>query len=243
MRIEQPPAPNSRPKTTNPLALAIYDFEQKAKKFHDKQALNAPENETPEARKARENRREVDFAHLKSERTRIRQFATIQAELELYKKTNQALSETDAGIDTLMGEAHHPTDDLNTHLAAIAEPKPSIRHDAHHIVMGKGKYQQAQMMDARLALHLHGIGINDPRNGVWLPREYKDKGHWATPGAPAHKEIHRYNYETWIIGKFAVPEISKRVLIDRLRECKTMLKYGGYPPEIVMPKDTEWTGG
>ena len=112
MRIEQPPAPNSRPKTTNPLALAIYDFEQKAKAFYDEQAFNAPTDETPEARKARENLREMDFAHLKSERTRIRQFAAIQATLEQYKKTNQVLSETDAGIDNLMAEAHHPTDDL-----------------------------------------------------------------------------------------------------------------------------------
>lgn len=242
MKVEQPAAPNSRPKTTNLLALAIYDFEQKAKAFHNEQACSAPKNETPEARKARDNQRKADFAHLQCERTRIRQFAAIQATLEQYKKDNHALSKTDTGIDVLMNEAHHPTESLNNHLAAIAEPKPSVRHDAHHIVMGKGKYQQAQMIDARLALHLHGIGINDPRNGVWLPREYKDKGHWATPGAPAHKEIHRYNYETWIVSKFAIPGISKRVLIDRLRECKTVLKYGGYPPEIVKPKDTEWSG-
>jgi hypothetical protein len=74
------------------------------------------------------------------------------------------------------------------------------------------------------------------------PREYEDKGHWATPEAPAHREIHRCNYETWIINKFATPGLTERVVIDRLRECKTMLKYGGYPPEIVKPKDATWNG-
>ena len=115
MKIEQPAAPNSRPKTTNLLALAIYDFEQKAKAFHNEQACGAPKNETPEARKARDNRCKADLAHLQSERTRIRQFAAIQATLEQYKKDNQALSKTDAGIDVLMNEAHHPTESLNNH--------------------------------------------------------------------------------------------------------------------------------
>ena len=98
MKIEQPAAPNSRPKTTNLLALAIYDFEQKAKAFHNEQACSAPKNETPEARKARDNQRKADFAHLQCERTRIRQFAAIQATLEQYKKDNRALSKTDTGI-------------------------------------------------------------------------------------------------------------------------------------------------
>jgi hypothetical protein len=170
MKIEQPPAPNSRPKTTNLLELAIYDFEQKAKKYHSDLAKNAPANETPEEKAARIEQRKADFAHLKSERTRIRQFAGIQASLEQYKKNNKKLSKTDQGIDALLNEAHHPTGNLNTCLAAIGEPKPSTRHDAHHIVMGSGRWRKAQMIDARLGLHLHGIGINDPRNGAWLPR-------------------------------------------------------------------------
>lgn len=242
MKIEQPPAPNSRPKATNLLELAIYDFEQKAEKYHASLAKSVQKDETPEAKAVRVRQREIDFTHLNSERIRIKQFAGIQAVLEKYKKTNRELSKTDKGIDTLMEEAHHPTDDLNSHLAAAGEPKPSTRHDAHHIVMGKGQYQQAQMVDARLALHLNGIGINDPRNGAWLPRNYEDKGHWATPKTPAHKEILRYNYETWIIKKFAIPNLSERTVLDRLRECKTMLKYGGYPQEIVKPKDANWEG-
>ena len=40
----------------------------------------------------------------------------------------------------------------------------------------------------------------------------------------------------------STPEIPNRVVLDRIRECKTMLKYGGYPPEIVKPKDAAWKG-
>ncbi|AWF82575.1 hypothetical protein BTJ40_18155 [Microbulbifer sp. A4B17] len=95
---------------------------------------------------------------------------------------------------------------------------------------------------ARLNLHAHGVGINDPVNGVWLPRKYEYKGHWATPKAPAHKEIHRYNYETWIVAKFSQSGLPELVLRNRLREVKTRLKHGGYPQQITKAKDCEWDG-
>ncbi len=89
MKIEQPPAPNSRPKTTNLLELAIYDFEQKAEKYHASLAKRVQKDETPEIKAARIRQREIDFAHLNSERIRIKQFADIQADLEKYKKKNR----------------------------------------------------------------------------------------------------------------------------------------------------------
>ena len=89
MHLMQPPAPNSPPKTTNLLELAIYEFEQKAKSYYANLAKNAPLDETIEAKNARIHQEKVDFAHLNSERTRIRQYAAIQESLRMYMENNE----------------------------------------------------------------------------------------------------------------------------------------------------------
>jgi len=58
-------------------------------------------------------------------------------------------------------------------MRAVPVPKPSANHTAHHIVPGKGKTKGA--VRARIRLHLYGIRINDPGNGVWLPTYSKRK--------------------------------------------------------------------
>ena len=117
---------------------------------------------------------------------------------------------------------HHPTSDLAKYLSAIGEPKPTNLHEAHHIISGEGRYNKAAIMDARLNLHLVGIGINDPFNGIWLINFMKNKKiDWSTPEAPPHRKIHRFNYETWIgatLGENMVT--NKSVFLNKLRNVK-----------------------
>ncbi|WP_275074566.1 hypothetical protein [Pseudoalteromonas ostreae] len=42
---------------------------------------------------------------------------------------------------------------------------------------GKGRYNQQAILRARLNLHMAGIGINDPHNGIWLINFVKNKAH------------------------------------------------------------------
>ncbi|MGF1725252.1 AHH domain-containing protein [Photobacterium nomapromontoriensis] len=161
----------------------------------------------------------------------------IQTSLTEYRESNKEKSPNE-----LKKEPHHPTTVLSRNLTAIGEPKPSTIHDPHHIVMGTGRFRKMQMMLARLNLHVFGIGINDPINGVWLPRTKADKGHWASPLAPAHKEIHRYNYETWITSLLSNDSLPESVYVNRLRSIKNKLKTGTYPTQIIEKKTLEWKG-
>ncbi|MCX2834475.1 AHH domain-containing protein [Microbulbifer thermotolerans] len=235
-RVQQPPAPNAPPKAPNPLELAIYEFEKKAREYHQSLAQKAPKDETPEQTAARRAALQRDLDHLKSERTRIVHMTQIQRQLEEYRERCR-----NSSPEELAREPHHPTDDLVINMAAAGEPKPSPYHDAHHIIPGKGRWRQDEIAQARTNLHLAGIGIQDPQNGVYLPRDKAHKGHWSAPKAPAHKEIHRYNYETWIFAKFSEP-LPTIAFEAALLMVKTQLKTGEHPKEILKPKDPAWNG-
>lgn len=218
-----------RPSNPTPLELAIHRFEQLANQ-HYQTGLEKMDGKA----KLKHGR---DLQHLQRERIRISTQAALQQDLDSYRADNKQKN-----ISELANEPHHPTVTLSRHLTAVAEPKPSLDHDAHHIVMGKGRWLASQMMRARLNLHLNGIGINDPINGVWLPRDKASKGHWATPNSPAHKEIHRYNYESWISTRLGGPALPESSVRNRLRDIKHVLTFGGYPAKIVEKKDAQWTG-
>ena len=231
--------PIHRPSNPTPLDLTIHRYEQLAREFHYNKAKYARKNESKVKRAARQAAFERDWNHLEKERIRISAVAmvSLQEGLDDYREENKSKTRND-----LREEPHHPTEKLANNLRASHEPKPSLDHDAHHIVMGKGRWRQGRMMRARLSLHMHKIGINDPINGVWLPRNKKDKGHWATPDAPAHKEIHRYNYETWITNQIGGSPLKEETIRNRLTGIKQGLKYGGYPIQIILPKDVTWDG-
>lgn len=237
MNNQSPLIPQPRPSEPSALDLAIHRFEQQARKYHYNKSQAAPANETAEQKAARQKAFERDWDHLQKEKIRISTLAALQQNLEEYREDSKNKTTAE-----LVKEPHHPTRKLANNLTAIAEPKPSPDHDPHHIIMGKGRWLVAQMMRARLNLHAHGIGINDPINGIWLPRNNKDAGHWATPGAPAHKKIHRYNYEQWVTRILRARGLSEVVVRNQLRDIKHKLKTGTYPIEITLPKDTEWEG-
>ncbi len=92
-------------------------------------------------------------------------------------------------------------------------------------------------------MHLHRVGINDPRNGVWLMNFLSNaKYNWADPQSPAHRSLHRYNYETWISTNFARKKVEKKHFEARLFQVKMNLKKGTYPEKVMGKKDKNWTG-
>lgn len=178
-----------RPQDPTPLEMAIYNYELKAKSYYDRQA-----NEDSICME-KMNR---DYIHLQSEMKRIESLCAAQEALAAYRSSNESKIP-----DELRKEPHHPTTKLAKFLTAVGEPKPTVNHEAHHIICGVGRFLKARMALARLNLHNHGMGINDPLNGVWLcntEKNKKDDG--ATPDSVPHRRIHRKNYETWITSSF-----------------------------------------
>ncbi|XQW86705.1 AHH domain-containing protein [Thalassotalea piscium] len=222
----------TRPNDPTPLELAIFNYELKAKEYHNQRIKKNNSKDVQDKMKR-------DFEHLQREKERITGHVKIQESLRVYRKNN-----ADADLVELAEEKHHPTDKLARYLTAIGEPKPTTMHEAHHIICGKGKFRQAMLLEARFNLHICGIGINDPLNGAWLINFVKNKDQdWATPKAPSHRKIHRYNYETWI-GNTLAPsvQLNKEQFFNRLRDVKIKIKTGKMPAKVLDAKDELWKG-
>lgn len=216
------------------LDVAIARFERKAKYYYSKK--KAPSGESSEDRQKREKELAVALVHLKHERKKVAVQAQIQARLQEYYGWGQKMAEENPF--ELLEEKHHPTKVLARHMRAVGRPQPSRRHSPHHIVEGKGRHPRTA--DVRLNLHLYGIRINDPDNGVWLPRTKADKGHWSMPKSPAHAEIHTFNYETWVnhlLGPLEGEETIRAALIL----IRTLLRDGKQPQQVTAKKDVNWS--
>ncbi len=240
----------SRPDNPTPLELAIYQYEKSCASFHNKKNAAAPKSETPKELDERVSLRDQDWQHLQLRKISLREQAKLEKKLKEYRAASLKKSPQE-----LKQENHHPTDKLESNLTAIGEVKPSRVHEPHHIIMGKGQYLPAEMMMARLSLHMHGIGINDPVNGVWLANYKKnsetwripestidDPKHWATPNSPTHRPMHGKNYELWVAGALGNLSQSKELFSTKLRNIKLQLKYGGYPKQVMESYDPQWDG-
>lgn len=210
----------------------IHDFQRIASTFHRKQFIKAKQagNETKEERKARLADRRSELEHLKREAIAAKTRINVQIKLEKYRQAKLTQAQ-------MLGEQHHPTAVLEKHLSAHGKPKPSPKHTAHHIIPGKGKTQFAA--DARIEMHLHGIRINDPYNGVWMLRKKEHKPHWSMPNSHAHLEIHTHNYEKWVFNRLILAE-TKREAEMALDLVGKLLQDGNQPPEVTMPPDDTW---
>lgn len=153
---------------------------------------------------------------------RVKTIVTAQSALAAYRAESKS-----ASIKSLSNEAHHPTSKLAKFLRAIGEPKPTVNHEAHHIVAGSGRFNSAAILRARLNLHIVGLGINDPTNGTWLINFQSNKGiDWATEQAPANRKLHRYNYETWVGRNLGLPSMAnEQRFISILRMYETSFKH------------------
>ncbi|WP_028866225.1 AHH domain-containing protein [Psychromonas aquimarina] len=224
----------TRPADPSVMEMAIYNFELKAKAFHDQRLKNS----TGENNKELLDKMKRDYEHLQHEKRRISAHVILQNDLEAYR--DECSKST---VKKLRNEDHHPTAKLAANLTAVGEPKPTTMHEPHHIICGKGRFQQANMKLARLNLHSHGIGINDPYNGAWLINYLKNKDQdWATADAPAHRQIHRYNYETWIATNFTDDTLDRSRFINRLNNIKVLIKTSNFPAQVLGVKDELWKG-
>ncbi len=239
----------SRPDNPTPLELAIYLYEKSCASFHNNKNAIAPKNETQQQLNKRIEARDQDWKHLQLRKISISAQAKLEEGLAEYRAESMSKSKIELQL-----EKHHPTDKLVDNLEAIGEVKPSVKHEPHHIVMGKGQYLISEMMRSRLALHSYGIGINDSINGVWLANYKKDSEewripesskedprHWATPDSPTHRPMHGKNYELWITRTLRL-NLSEKVFMTHLRNIKLKLRSGSFPKEILQSFDPSWSG-
>lgn len=227
----------------SPLEQAIARFEAKARAYYSDKS-SAPSTESPEQKAAREQASREALQHLANERRHAVVQIQVQARLERYRNTYKALdhhgrADRKQMRQAMSAEKHHPTTVLAAFMRADGRAQPSPNFTAHHLVPGVGRTERAAM--ARVNLHFYNVRINDPDNGVWLPRSKNDKGHWAMPNAPAHAEIHTYNYEMWVAANVA--DVSDEVMLRaRLLRLRCLLRDGKQPDKVTRPPDATWSG-
>lgn len=212
-----------------PLEAAINRYDKIAKNHYSHKNKNL--NLTGEERKA-ELIKSQDF--LGNERRHLETIAEVQASLVMYRNQGMAATkgtnkEQQQAIAIMKSEEHHPTKDLERLMRAEGIPKPSRHHTAHHILPGKGRWQQVNVARARVHMHVYGIRINDPANGVYLL--YKDEytPHWSMPKSRGHLKYHTAEYEELV---------SRRVRLFRhIDFIKTELQIIGRILQSNEPKD------
>ena len=224
----------------SPLDLSIYQYETKCKNYYYRKC-KVP-NETPEERSARLTELKKAKVLLDLEHNRIMSMIDVEEQLLLreYRDEYRSLTSTDR-IEKCSEEEHHPTTVLENNLRRVGRAQPSDRYSAHHIVEGRGKLTLSDTKRARLKLFTYNIRINDPDNGVWMPREDKDIGHWAMPKCPPHLRIHTKNYERWVYRsiRYLSSELELRTQLWSIRED---LKYGKQPLEVTTVEFNKLTG-
>jgi hypothetical protein len=228
-----------------PFERRLAEFDSACRKFHKAKSDIASKNfETPQQKQARVNDMNTELKHLKHERRFVETMAVIQAGLDNYRDrlrvnrddTNESKANKRKSMHT---EAHHGTEVLEEYLRADGRPKPSPKHTAHHIIPGKGKTPHTNL--ARVQLHLHGLRINDPDNGVWMCRLKDHAGHWSMPNAKSHGEIHTHNYEFWVLTNIRAAS-NEAMMRNSLRKIRGMLESGTQPKHVTMPPDKTWNG-
>ncbi|AYO07816.1 MULTISPECIES: AHH domain-containing protein [Vibrio harveyi group] len=232
---------SNRPSNPTAAELAFDRFDQLVTDFYDKYRKSPPAGETKEQKTKRFFHEQRDYDFLKLKRRELiahAQVRDLEEKLKSYtdKNLNKKPSE-------LLSEKHHPTKKLANNLTAAGEPQPTLSHEAHHIIPGKGRHRQADIETARINMHMHRIGINAPQNGVWLMNYAKNVDlNWESPDSPAHRSIHTYNYESWIASKFSLIPLNKQLFEASLLQVKNHLKKGTYPKTILESKNEDWRG-
>ncbi len=232
----QPDAPDAPVKAATALESAIYEYQLKADAHH-KSALQA-QTATPEENAELLKEWQAARIYLDQLRMKIDTLAALEDGLAQYRHEFGVL-DSEQRLAKMRSEKHHPTSVLRKNLIADADPPPTPDHVVHHIVMGKGRWRKREMTRVRLRMFDCNIRINDSRNGAWLHPDVV--AHWATPESPVHNPLHGYNYETWVISNLKIT-LTDEMFEEVLKDLKKSLKFGGYPKEILAPKNAQWSG-
>lgn len=222
---------------------AISEFEKCAKAYYQQKGQSNT-NDIEQQRESCEKDLASALRHLKVERLRALTQIDVCYQLDEYRNAAKAaidgtFQEQLEAQDILGAEKHHPTDKLANFMRMDGRPQPGPRFTAHHLVQGKGKGQDAAR--ARVELHMQGVAVNDPDNGVWMPRTKSDKGHWAYPNAAAHTEIHTLNYEKWVYANIQFKS-SEQAMRSALIALRAHLKNGTQPQQVTSKPDKIWDG-
>jgi|TARA_Y100001934_G_scaffold283626_1_gene404938 hypothetical protein len=221
----------------SPLDLSIYQYEQRCKNYYYKK--KPPSGETPEQKVLRLAQLKQDRMFLDLEKRRILSMTSVEAQLAAYRDEYRSEEDEEKRLSLYEQEKHHPTEVLENNLRLVGRAKPGERFTAHHLVEGKGKLPITA--DVRLTLFLNNVRINDPDNGVWMPRTEADRGHWAMPKAVPHSRIHTHNYERWIHGQIEHLQ-SELEIRGKLQILRAHLKNGTQPPQVTQKPDKAWSG-
>lgn len=182
----------------SPLERAIQSYEEKAEKYYSMDNPNLHFTKEEREIKKKEAMRELAI-----QRRHLETIGEVHALLEAYREGNMKIkagSNTDRkkALATMKNESHHPTELLEKLMRAEGHPKPSSRHTAHHILPGSGQYEKVMIARARTHIHTHGIGINDPANGVYLLTKDEYTPHYSMPASRGHLKYHTRDYEKWV---------------------------------------------
>ncbi|OZG71831.1 hypothetical protein BTA51_19615 [Hahella sp. CCB-MM4] len=123
-------------------------------------------------------------------------------------------------------------DRLARNMRRAGEPRPSKHCDCHAIV--SGAHSEAVLVRGVLAWL--GMRIDDPHNGCWLPKDWKDRllmpNHLRN--AVPHRRIHHSKYYEWLNQVINADMITTAdELIHALRMVRTMLQSGNVPPNVM----------
>ena len=181
-------------------------FERMLDRYTDMaESYYATENNTGLTQEQRTAELKKAKGHLERERGYLRVMADVEGQLAAYRAKGVEATQGSGrqrmeAISMMNAEEHHPTDNLEKFMRAEGVPKPSPEHTAHHIVPGKGKLPVVNNQ-TRMHLHIHGIRINDPANGVYLVCKDADTPHWSMPASRGHLTYHTHEYERWVSQK------------------------------------------
>ncbi|MBV8275160.1 MAG: AHH domain-containing protein [Verrucomicrobia bacterium] len=147
-------------------------------------------------------------------------------DIDLYRYSNNPANEIDPfGLST-----SSDSQKLGANLTAAGEPPRNPGdEDAHHIVMSNSQNSGMQELRDTMANYNPPININDPENGVWLPRnaDARDNGDNRTlhKGEGLHSDDYKESvYAELMAGKPKPP--SRRTFLARLQKLKNALNSG-----------------
>ncbi|GLS27603.1 AHH domain-containing protein [Marinibactrum halimedae] len=159
--------------------IGYYEMKKMTKEHLDK-------NSKPIFEKKAKNLTTAEITALASKLyTKLMMKGTIQALSALSKYHAEAKG---MSKQQLLSDRHKPKR-LSKHMEATGIPKP-LNVAAHAIVSGRHPEAKA----ARRILAKFKIRIDDPDNGVYLPRDSRFLPHEDMPNAPSHAKIHTKEY-------------------------------------------------
>jgi hypothetical protein len=232
------------PLPLTPLEHNIEEFEKAALEYH---RLKTSRPVNIDERKKLDDELKQRLADLKQRKQRLKTQASVNERVQVdlaeanYRKeraiAQNSLSPSPQQLDMMDREPHHPAARLRKNMEAQGDLAPDDNCACHHIVQGKGKtrkdksnpsgprIQTQNAILARAQLHLHGIGINDASNGVYLPKRMKHVPHWRFPKALPHANIHTLAYEQLVYNTLEFRSDTQSIK-DGLSILRVMLEQG-----------------